>query len=262
MLGPIILGSLGATALYLTYDDTNRYENLRVQGVSQTGRPEKCAHNPGRLQTDLTKTGPTDAKKHKTLLDMAEMGISYGIERAQHLNMTNLNEAYKPYSAPPQKSTHSLSEFLKHQADKNAYLEANGHPFYFYTEGVIPLSSTQQSNPNIEIPSRASIKGDRNASLANYSRVYIDSGYDQAPPNSSAKDMLLGQGEPTEYEVPHVPMEGKLNRDWNPWGPGGVAQTIFNKHNARLTHSRGVNCTHIISSKSSGVGAAARKNRK
>jgi hypothetical protein len=176
--------------------------------------------------------------------------------------MTNLNEAFKPYTAPRQKSTHSISEFLTGHTHRNAYLESNGHPFYFSNDGCIPLSSTQQSNPNIEIPSSASIKGDRFNSLANYSRVYIDSGYEQLPPNSAAKHMLLGQGEPTEYEVPHVPMEGKLNRDWNPWGPGGVSQTVSNRNHAYNTRIRGADRSHIISSKSAGVGAASRRSRR
>ena len=248
---PVVV--LGAMALYGLYAvNYDQKPTQYIEGVNQKGGRLQKKKNKGAMQTNLTTKGNEGAKKEKILLDMAESGMTYGIERAQHLNLTNLNEAYKPYSAPPQKSSHSIAEFLNNQASKNAYLENNATPFYFWRDGEIPLATTQQSNPNVEIPSRKSIKGDRFASLASYSRVYVDSGYDTAPPNSSARDKMLGQGEPETYEVPHVPEEGKLNRDWNVYGPGGVNQVIYNQHHERLTRSRGANRSHIVASRSAG----------
>lgn len=249
----LVLGAMGLYSFYL-YNYQPKPDQF-VQGVNQKGGKIQTSADRGSKSQDtqVTKSMNEQPKVESKSLDFREAGMVYGIERAQSLNVTNLNEDYKPYSAPPQESTYSMTEFLDNKAKNYAWLEANATPFYFSRDGEIPLASTQQSNPNVEIPSKAGIRGDTKSSLGTYSRAYIDSGYDDKTPSSAAKDMMLGAGEPETYEVTNVPEEGKLNRDWNPWGPGGVVQTLYNKQHEYVTQQRGTNRSHIVASESSGA---------
>lgn len=247
----LVLGAMGLYSVYLYYYTPK--PDQYVQGVNQKGGTLQPAVTDKSQDSGVTKSMNEDARKERIALDFRESGYVYGIEKAQNLNMTNLNEDFKPYSAPPQESTYSMTDFLDNKARNYAYLEANATPFYFTRDGEIPLSSTQQSNPNVEIPSRASIRGDKRSTLATYDRVYIDEGYDQKMPDSRAVDRLLGAGEPETLEVVNVPEEGKLNRDWNPYGPGGVQQVLYNKRHEYETRKMGANRSHIIASRSSGA---------
>lgn len=249
----LVLGAMGLYSFYL-YNYQPKPDQY-VQGVNQKGgKIQATPATSGKPQdTQVTKSMDEAPKAASKALDFREAGMVYGLEKAQSLNVTNLNEDYKPYSAPPQESTYSMTDFLDEKAKNYAWLEANATPFYFSRDGEIPLASTQQSNPNVEIPSKAGIRGDTKSSLGTYSRAYIDSGYDEKPPTSAAKDMLLGQGEPETSEVTNVPEEGRLNRDWNPWGPGGAVQTLYNKQHEYVTQQRGTNRSHIVSSQSSGA---------
>lgn len=255
----LVLGAMGLYSVYLYYYTPK--PDQYVQGVNQKGGTlqPKASNKP--QDTGVSKSQPERPKEDRLALDFRESGYVYGIEKAQNLNITNLNEDFKPYSAPPQESTYSMTDFLNNKAKNYAYLEANATPFYFNRDGEIPLSSTQQSNPNVEIPSKSSIRGDKRATLTTYDRVYIDQGYDQKTPNSSAVDKLLGQGEPETYEVINVPEEGKLNRDWNPYGPGGVQQDIYNRAHEWQTRKMGTNRSHIIASRSAGAKMPANYHR-
>lgn len=242
-----MLGLAGLYAFYLATYNPSRAED--VQGVDERSGIAEPAVDRGFLDTNLTTATDFESKKDGLLLDYAEGGIVYGIEKTQLLNMTNLNEAFKPWSAPMQKPTYSMGEFMESQANKNAYLEANAAPFYFWRDGEIPLGSNQQAAVNIELPSTSSIRGDPNASLyTNFPRSYIDGGFEAHPPDSRASDKLLGSGEPEEFDEPMVPEEGKLNRDMNPYGPGGVIQTLMNERASMRTEYFGTNRSHIIGS--------------
>lgn len=244
----VLLG-VGLAAMFVGSSYAKSTSSSSIQGVVQKGGPDiNQGSDLGSFDTGVTESGNTELKKKRNLSDMAEMGMTYGMEKPSNLNLTNLNEAWKPWSAPDQKPTYSIPEFYENQAEKNAWLEAKGYPFYFWKDGEIPLATNQQSNPNIELPGKESIRGDPNASLYNnYLRAYIDGGYDSNPPFSTASDRLLGAGEPEEEEVQFVPEEGKLNRDANPWGPDGVLQNIYNGYTSRQTKKYGPDQTHIIS---------------
>ena len=252
MLPYIVLGALALYAGYLYWYEPTNHTNV-VQGFNQGGGDAQPEKDKTVNDTRVTQSIPEEGRADSIGLNMRESGMTYSLFRAQNLNLTNLNEDYKPYSAPIQESTYSMNKFLNDQAKNYAYLEANATPFYFTRDGEIPLATAQQSNPNVEVPSTSSIRGDRNASLANYDRVYVDEGYDAERPFSTAKDRLLGAGEPTETEVVHVPEEGRLNRDWNPYGPGGVIQDLYNKRHAYETQKKGADQTHIAASRSAGA---------
>lgn len=201
----------------------------------------------GGMQTEVTQYKDPQPKYERNLFDMVEAGMVYGIEKPTNLNMTNLNEAFKPWSAPDQTPTKSIYEFLSNQATSQAYLEAHATPFYFNKDGQIPLATNQQSNPNVEIPNTNSIRGDREATLANYPRVYVDGGEEIRKPTAEFGDHFLGGLQPTEMEMLRVQDEGRLNRDHNPWGPGGQFQRVFSRNHEDESRRRGVDRATILS---------------
>lgn len=230
------LGALGVS--YLNTADTNR--GTQIQTTTSPG-----GFGEG-MQNEVNTYKSIEPKFDRNLFDLNEAGMVYGIEKPKLLNVTNLNEAYKPWSAPDQKPVRSIPEFMANQAISQAYLEATGHAFYFNKNGEIPLASAQQSNPNVEIPGGESIRWDPEASLSTYPRVYVSSGEEVRKPTSEYEDHFLQAFQPTEMEMRRVQDEGRLNRDHNPWGPGGHYQRIFNSNHEEETRRRGVDRSTIL----------------
>lgn len=227
----LAIGVLGAV-MVIGYYCTKEQQTADPKG--QTSGPDK---DFGTLNTSY------EGQKHMYMRDMVDTGVVWGIQRPTMLNVTNLNEAWKPYSAPSQKPSRSLYGFFETESEKSAYLGQYAHPFYFMRNGEIPLATPEQSNPNVEIPCRGqSIKGDPTNSLANYPRVYADISCNGPTPHifSKSESRVWNAGQPTESEVVTVPREGQVNREFNPWGPGGVLQRIFNTRNERETRRKGV----------------------
>lgn len=208
----------------------------------------------------MTSVPVKDFKRDKTnmlskystnLRDNAEVGISWGTVRTQDLNLCNLNEAWKPRSAPTQKSTRNITDIFRDQADVNAYLEQFGPDFYLRQNGELPMTSAQQSNLNIEIPSVfSSFRGDPNNSLLNYPRVYVD--YDESTHGYPNREYICddrnfyGAGQPETREVCKVPEEGRNNILMNPFGPGGKLQKLVNRFNEKQTEYYGADRSRII----------------
>jgi hypothetical protein len=238
MLPTFILGSLIVVGIICTTDPRGGMGDNGSQPKGEGGTIENA---PNR---DFgTRNTSFEGMKHQYLRDFHDAGIHWGINRPTLLNVTNLNEAWKPYSAPSQTETRSLFELYKNESDKSAYLGEYAHPFYFMKNGEIPLATPEQSNPNVELPCRyTSFKGDPGGSLMHYPRVYYDysCGVDNPHIFSENSKRVWNAGQPTESEVVHVPREGMVNREFNPWGPGGVLQRIFNVRNERETRRRGV----------------------
>lgn len=180
--------------------------------------------------------------------DIKDAGISQGTLKTQNLNLTNLNEAWKPRTAPRQTPTHNVDDVYRDQSAIISYMEEYAHPFYFMRSGEIPLGSSEQSNPNVEIPLRGvSIKGDPNNSLAYYPRVYWD--YDNEEKNPwlfTGDRRVMAAGEPEEMEERRVPPEGYLNRNQNPWGPGGVVQRLHNGVNERVSRVKHCDRSEVV----------------
>lgn len=175
--------------------------------------------------------------------DLAEAGISWGTQRADTHHLINLNEVYKPRSAPRQGPTRNLDEIWQDQADITAYLEEFGPQFHFMRDGSVPLNVPQQSNPNVEIISPdVSFRNDPDYSLTHYPRAYVDNHHGR-PTNStfSDRDDVLESGQPTEWEVTRVPQTGRLNFQNNPFGPGGAVQNLNASRQSRLTRELGTN---------------------
>lgn len=203
---------------------------------------------PGKgLTNEVTQYKDPAPKYARDYFDMNEAGMVYGIEKPQNLAMANLNEAYKPWSAPSQTPTRSVAEFLSNQAMSQAYIEAHATPFYFNKNGETQLTTNQQSNPNVEIPSCASITGDKEQSLAYYPRVYVSSGEEVYKPTAEYRDGFLHEYQPTEMEMDRVQDEGRLNRDHNPWGPGGHYQRVFMPNHEAESRRRGVDRATMLS---------------
>lgn len=202
----------------------------------------------GRQQmTEVTKYKDPMPKQRGHMFDFSEAGITYGVTHPLNLNLTNLNEAYKPYTAPMQKSTRDMTAIFEDQAKTLAYMEATSTPFYFNErEGSIVLSGNQNANPLVEIPGRNSFRWDPEQSLVYYPRVYIQSGTENKVKTSEPYDKLLNAGMPTEHEKKWVPLEGRLNREWNPWGPGGQLQTLFTGYQQKRTLRKGADQAVIM----------------
>lgn len=181
--------------------------------------------------------------------DHRETGISWGTQRTQDHSLNNLNEAYKPRSGPMQESTHDLDLVYSDQADIDAWVNEYSPQFFFMRNPTVPLAANQQGAMNIEIPMEGqSFRGDHSNSLAHFPRVYADCVY--ASDNKSNKTFTGFKGtmaaeEPTEWEEMYVPDEGTNNAQYNPWGPGGVIQNIYNKQGAMTTRRRGANRAEI-----------------
>lgn len=217
------LAALAAGGYYLTY-------------------PRDKPANSKNMSVDDEKQRRTYREKYR---DFHEMGISYSIMKPTHLELTNLNEAWKPYSAPSQADLKSVDKLYQAKAQETSYLETFGYPFYFHKNGEIPLATTQQSNPNVEVPSRkSSMRWDPGNSLLNYPRVYAGGIGFQVFSTKEAN--MMDSGEPEESEVVRVPEEGRLNRENNPWGPGGRLQKVYSKHFERLSRNKGTNRATVL----------------
>jgi hypothetical protein len=227
LLPIVVIGGIGVVGYLCTQD---KYME------EKRGPPKDGVRDFGTRETNF------NGLKHTFFRDMHDTGIAWGIQRPTMLNVTDLNEAWKPYSAPDQTPSRSLFDLFKNEADKSAYLGKFAHPFYFMRDGEIPLSTAEQSQPNVETISKTqSFKGDPNSSLCYYPRVYVDYHNGNNPHiYSTSERRVWNAGQPTESEVLYVPREGQVNREFNPWGPGGVLQRIFNTRNERETRRKGV----------------------
>jgi hypothetical protein len=181
--------------------------------------------------------------------DLREAGISWGTQRTQDLNLNNLNEAYKPRSAPTQIPTWETDDIFTDQADINAYVNEFGYPFYFRRNDMVPLASALQGNLNIEIPVYGqSFRGDYTNSLSHYPRVYSDkyaSGDNRAYSTFTGYRGTMAAEEPESWEEVYVSKEGEPNWAMNPFGPGGVIQKLYNKKAEKDTRRMKTNRSQI-----------------
>lgn len=180
------------------------------------------------------------------LRDYKEMGFPLGQFRPSLLNITQLNEAWKPYSAPMPTSTRSLMTVYADEAQKQAYLSTSAPYFWFLHDGEIPLNSAQQSNPNVEIPCRdTSFRGDPGNSLSYYPRVYADrscAASSNPRPFQTKTSRVFNAGMPDEGFETKWDFVGRnpINAEWNPWGAGGALQRVFQYRQERETMREGV----------------------
>lgn len=203
--------------------------------------------NHHRLMAHHLPYTPRESFHHRLFHDD---GITYGTSKSTHLYSTNINEAFKPFGAPYQKSSRSVPEIMYREAQRSAMLNANGSGFWFSKDGEIPLSSADQSSPNVEIPSRGqSFHGDPNNSLAKYARVYADvSGtkkFNNPTPFHHQRNNWH-QGQPEVWEEKYVPREDFIKEQANPWGPGGALQRLFGRKGGEESRKKGVKHDAVI----------------
>jgi|ERR1700733_2732266 len=176
---------------------------------------------PGDLGANgFKEANSVNVKKSGTMFDMSEMGMSYGTQKSNLLQMANLNSASLPFSAAYATPTRSVRKVFENMSENVGVVEQYGYNFYLNTMGMIPIAAAQQSNLNVEIGANQ-IKGDPTNSLGRYPRVLI-----QGSDRVWTKPENTASGMPEESEVQNVPKTGKLNRFYNPWGPGGVVQRL------------------------------------
>lgn len=198
----------------------------------------------------MGKSLPYDTRYRHQYRQFHDDGITYGTSKATHLYTTNIDDAYKPYGAPYQRSTRSVAEVMSNEAKRAALLQATGAPFWFTKDGEIPLSSADQSNPNVEIIGRGqSFHGDPGNSLAHYARAYSDvtvhhPNHPQFPYHNARNN--LHQGQPEVWEEKHVPREDFVKEQNNPWGPGGALQRLYGNSFAKTTEKKGTNQDAVI----------------
>lgn len=175
-----------------------------------------------------------------------EMGFALGQFRPSVLNVTQLNDAFEPYSAPMQTATRNVMDVMRDEARKQAYLGTSAPYFWFLKDGEIPLNTAQQSNPNVEIPcAGVSIRGDPGGSMAYYPRVYADRSCGEGSnprPYQTRNSRVFNAGMPDEgFETmrDHIG-ENPINAEWNPWGAGGALQKVFQYRQDRETMRKGV----------------------
>lgn len=176
--------------------------------------------------------------------ELGETGIYYGAYKPTNLNEANLNEAWKPVSAPYGGSTHSLQKVFDEQASRYALVETKAHRFFYkHADGEIPYGTNQQANPNVYlITSRSSFRGDPHNSLQDYPRVYYDYHNGNNPHRfaSTTDNRNKWVGEPEEFEELRVPTDNWFKSVANPYGPGGWVQQLWGKRNAREARETGM----------------------
>lgn len=202
---------------------------------------------------DVSK-GEQDAssKREQMFQEYEETGIFWGNQRVSDLNVTGLNSANKPYSAPRQDPTGDISDINRDQADRETFLEVYHPPFFFRDNTEIPYTSAAAGvYSGVEIPGMLSIRGDPGASLARLPRTYIDCRNcvnSQLYPFTGEEGTLgaMGASQPAIWEEVNVPETGQLNFDFNPYGVGGAVQNLMNVKNSRITRERGTDRSTII----------------
>lgn len=184
------------------------------------------------------------------LKDKYETGFIYDLERTGDHQLVFLNDAWKPRSAPRQDPTDQVTDIFRDQSEIDTYLEKYGPQFWFLEHNEIPLTSAQQSNPNVELPSEnSSIQGDPGNSLLYYPRAYIDKSFPPETPNT----LFTGQYgtmrttmEPEEFQEVYVPPQGKPNTQHSVYGPGGAMQRLMSNINEIRTRTKGADQTTIL----------------
>lgn len=177
--------------------------------------------------------------------DMREEGISWGTQKNWGLNVANLNNVHKPYSAPRQEETYNLDDIFTDQAGRQTFASTYAPKFFFRDNTEIPLTTAAAGTYNVELPSRASIRGDPGGSMGKLPRSYVDNEKMSWATQSDTWG-ANGASEPEIFEEVYVPMTGQLNQDMNPYGPGGVVQRLNNRLNAGKTRRLGVNRDVIL----------------
>lgn len=221
----LVVAGLGAVMFLLTRAPTKRQETVGEQDAA--------------------------ALFEQTHKDNREAGVSTGTWRHMDINIANLNEAHKPYSAPRQEPTHNVDDIFEDQSSRNVYASVHAPGFFFRDNTEIPLTSAAAGVYNIELPSYKSFRGDHTASLAHLPRSYVDytnpsDSRDYLFAGDKGSEGASGANEPETWEERHVPPTGQLNFDMNPFGPGGGYQRLFNNQNEQVTRERGVNRAVII----------------
>lgn len=178
--------------------------------------------------------------------DLAEAGMSWGVQRADTFHEIALNNVFIPRSAPRQESTRNLDDLFRSEAEIVAYVQQYGPQFHFMRDGGIPLGVPEQSNPNVEVISETvSFRGDPGYSLQYYPRIYVDfHGNQNNSPNdvfAEDEDEIFDAGMPEVYEVLLQPPSGRLNANNNPYGPGGAIQLLNADRRRNETRKLGLN---------------------
>jgi len=107
----VLLGTLLGVGYFVTYP-----------------RPEKETPNA----TDASRPkGGVELDKYQNYKVAFDGGITYGMGRPDQINLANLNEAYKPWTAPPMTGFPTVNKVYEQVAEREAYLQNYAYPFWF-----------------------------------------------------------------------------------------------------------------------------------
>ena len=214
-------------------------------------------NNPtGRVlqeQKPHVKNVEKSASHRMNLRDFTEFGMPLALWRTDNLNVTNLNNAWKPRSAPDQSPTRNLYDIFDASAERQSYLDKFGHLFYIRAnDGQIPLTGAEGGSLTIQLPD-----GSRNSTLWNDTKrvlpynplVYRDwlrwNPHIYAVGGAPVYNSNIGQ--PTEWETPTgEPHSSPVNENTNPLGPGGTFQSIYRASNQRAAFDKFIARDHVI----------------
>lgn len=179
------------------------------------------------------------SNKRMIMRDFHDMGIPLDLYKTSQLDTVNLNNAWKPRSAPDQRPTRSLYQLLETTSDTEAYLDKYAFRFYVRAEdGYVPQSRPEANPQTIELPGggwSSTLKGDTHRTLQFQPLAYRD--WHRWNPvqfaNPSNSKVFNGNvGAPTEFQTDlGQPTSAPINNNRNPYGPSRA--TMVNIPKAR-----------------------------
>lgn len=207
------------------------------------------------LQEQKPHVVPTsESAEHRMhLRDFLEYGMPTALWRTDNLNTVNLNNAWKPRSAPSQTPTRNLFGVMDDNAERQAYLDKYAHLFYIRAnDGQIPLTRAEGGSLVIQLPdgSNSSTLWNDNKRVLPYNPlVYRD--WVRWNPHifavGGAKVYNANIGQPTEWETPTGgPHSSPINENTNPLGPGGTFQSIYRASSEREARDKFISKERVI----------------
>jgi len=193
--------------------------------------------------------------KKMIMRDFHDMGIPLDLYKTAQLDTVNLNNAWKPRSAPDQVPTRSLYRLLETTSDTETYLDKYAFGFYIRAEdGYIPCSRPEANPQTIELPGggwTSTLKGDDKKTLQYQPLAYRDwhrwNPVQFANP-TNGKVFNGNVGAPTEFQTDlGQPTSAPINNNRNPYGPSRATfVNIPRARSERDSRNRFINRTQFL----------------
>lgn len=191
--------------------------------------------------------GGVELDKYQQYKLFYDGGMTYGVGKPDQINLANLNEAYKPWTAPAIDGFPTVNKLYDQIATRTAYLQNYAYPFWFMQDQQMPIGNNHNKVYNVELPKGGTIWGDDHNTLRKLPRFYEDSlGY-HIFSNSGFVGEGDSAGEPTEsLHRREDPDPRSIGARFNPYGPGGELQTLFTRQTAERSRRLGTNRSVVM----------------